>query len=82
MFLEFPSSDKVKVSQLSVNLKVKEVKEKDILWMATNLLRTDIHTMYMSGIIWLCHWQQDLEGQERRSILVVCKIWKNLIIRT
>lgn len=40
----------------------------------------DGHT-YMSGIRWLCHWQQDFEGQERRSILVVCKIWKNLNIK-
>lgn len=38
----------MKVSQLSVNLKVKEVKEKDILWMETNLLRTDIHTCQVS----------------------------------
>lgn len=48
MLLEFPSSDKVKVSQLSVNLKVKEVKEKDILWMETNLLRRDKHTCQVS----------------------------------
>lgn len=69
----------MKVSQLSVNLKVKEVKER--ISYGWKKFVKDGHT-YMSGIRWLCHWQQDLEGQERRSILVVCKIWKNLNIRT